>query len=540
MLLCGICAALVVAAFATDRSPDIETIPLGVPYNRAGLYKRAAEFVCFDGSKSIPYNQVNDDYCDCPDGSDEPGTSACPNGRFHCPNKGHIAMDIPSSRVDDSICDCCDGSDEYAGAVKCPNICDELGRSAREEKKRQAEIARKGYATRKLLAVEGKKLRDEKVAQCVPLKEEREKLLPTRDELLKKKDEAMEIESKLKDKHREEWDAQKREKKKEKATAMFSEIDVNKDGKITLDELVKVTYLDTDHDGTVSEDEAKIFLSVDEVDAENFLNNMYDRLKTEKVAYEDYKRDLEREEAEKKEREEAEKKEQEEAEKAEFEEAEKATHEELEETGDHPHPLDDEDKADTVPHPVPITTQPPPPPLHDDDEFSMPPYDEETKKAINEADEARKAYDEYDVKIINLDKDIREAESFIEQDFGPDHAWATLKGKCFDLTDKQYTYTYCPFDRTIQKDKNGYGETGLGNWKDWTGDASNKYTKQRYENGQQCWNGPQRSTDVEIQCGEESELIEATEPAKCEYRFVFRTPAACNDPDQEEPIHAEL
>lgn len=58
-----------------------------------------------------------------------------------------------------SATDCCDGSDEYSGAVQCSNICDELGQSAREERKRQAEIARKGFVARKALAAEGQKLR---------------------------------------------------------------------------------------------------------------------------------------------------------------------------------------------------------------------------------------------------------------------------------------------------------------------------------------------------------------------------------------------
>jgi hypothetical protein len=35
-----------------------------------------AQFTC-DGTKLLDHGQVNDDYCDCDDGSDETRTSAC-------------------------------------------------------------------------------------------------------------------------------------------------------------------------------------------------------------------------------------------------------------------------------------------------------------------------------------------------------------------------------------------------------------------------------------------------------------------------------
>ena len=52
--------------------------PLGVSPELAARYvptkKGSAEtWQCLDGSKTIDWSSVNDDYCDCADGSDEPG-----------------------------------------------------------------------------------------------------------------------------------------------------------------------------------------------------------------------------------------------------------------------------------------------------------------------------------------------------------------------------------------------------------------------------------------------------------------------------------
>lgn len=69
-------------------------------------------FQCNDAAHTaISCSRVNDDYCDCLNGRDEPGTSACSahGVRFACADG---AQSVPTSFVDDGFVDCPDGSDE--------------------------------------------------------------------------------------------------------------------------------------------------------------------------------------------------------------------------------------------------------------------------------------------------------------------------------------------------------------------------------------------------------------------------------------------
>ncbi|XP_022236283.1 uncharacterized protein LOC111083864, partial [Limulus polyphemus] len=47
--------------------------PRGVSLSKKIFYDPRKEFTCLDGSGTVPFSFVNDDYCDCEDGSDEPG-----------------------------------------------------------------------------------------------------------------------------------------------------------------------------------------------------------------------------------------------------------------------------------------------------------------------------------------------------------------------------------------------------------------------------------------------------------------------------------
>ena len=104
----------------------------GVPTHHRGVQSsRPAELHACD-KQLILLSSVNDDYCDCTDGSDEPRTGACPDTLFVCilPRQSRQAT-VPASRVNDGVCDCCDGSDEWRSPAPCANRCSARGAPGR-------------------------------------------------------------------------------------------------------------------------------------------------------------------------------------------------------------------------------------------------------------------------------------------------------------------------------------------------------------------------------------------------------------------------
>lgn len=169
--------ALVSCAAAVAEAGAIR----GLPRSLENLYS-ASTFSCLDGSKTgLPLSVINDDYCDCPDGSDEPGTSACANGRFFCANKSSKSKYIAASLVNDGVCDCCDGSDEWASG-KCQNTCEADGAEWRRTRAEAIRKAEAGAAARQLYAEEGQKAAAERKASLESLEAALEKAKIAKDE----------------------------------------------------------------------------------------------------------------------------------------------------------------------------------------------------------------------------------------------------------------------------------------------------------------------------------------------------------------------
>eukprot|EP01111_Echinosteliopsis_oligospora_P003881 TRINITY_DN1608_c0_g1_i1.p1 TRINITY_DN1608_c0_g1~~TRINITY_DN1608_c0_g1_i1.p1 ORF type:complete len:479 (-),score=155.53 TRINITY_DN1608_c0_g1_i1:23-1459(-) len=156
---------------STDGSTN--TMIRGVPKAGQMYLMLQDEFKCRSTTQIIPISRINDDYCDCSDGSDEPGTSACRQSTFYCPNEGYKGQYVFSSVVNDGICDCCDGSDEWAKPGTCPNTCAVLGAELKKHREEE-ELNTK-------LGMEEKNKYIEQAAKSIA--EKRDELTANRDEV---------------------------------------------------------------------------------------------------------------------------------------------------------------------------------------------------------------------------------------------------------------------------------------------------------------------------------------------------------------------
>uniref|UniRef100_A0A3B4U897 Glucosidase 2 subunit beta n=1 Tax=Seriola dumerili TaxID=41447 RepID=A0A3B4U897_SERDU len=247
----------------------------GISSSYKRFYRERKSFLCIDGSKIIPFEQVNDDYCDCEDGSDEPGTSACPRGRFYCTNLGFRPHYIPSSRVNDGICDCCDASDEYNSHAHCQNTCWNLGQRERAYVEGQMRTLDEGLRVKQQLIEEGVLLWREKQAQLRELQQVAEDLQIKLEEHRRKKHEA----DRLKEQTLKALEAGDSGKCHSALNLVFQLLDSNKDGSITVDELQAKVALIHDEERVLSEDEAVALLGGGhQIDLTKFQHTLWDTL----------------------------------------------------------------------------------------------------------------------------------------------------------------------------------------------------------------------------------------------------------------------
>lgn len=436
-----------------DNRFNHELAVSGIDPQKAQLYvSKNDKFTCFDGKKVLKYSQLNDDFCDCADGSDEPGTSACTNGRFYCINNGFKPIIIPSARVNDGICDCCDASDEYFSSAKCINNCIELGSADRIREKHQAELLKSGNQIRLEMAQKGKKQKEDQKIRMSELEKSRQQAEQLKEEKAKLKDEAEQLENAALEVYKQADEEDKKLKEemeaqhnRQEAEETFRKFDSNGNDKIEIIELQTRIVFDKDRNGIVDLEEARFFLDEnDELDLESFITVAWPKIKPflmlDSGLFKPPKRegepveDIDEEAAEP---------------------TDDTAHEEaeLQNEDDELHHDDDTEYDEEAGEGEAQQEH------SEQDLESQPKYDEETQKLIYSANEARNQHSVADREFREIDRELSDIRGMLEKDFGPDEEFAPLNGECFSYEDREYVYKLCPFDKAVQQPRNGGSET---------------------------------------------------------------------------------
>ncbi|KAI3321387.1 glucosidase II beta subunit-like protein [Xylariaceae sp. AK1471] len=554
-------ALVLLGIIAQNGIATASSLPRGVGPEFAKFYEIKDTFTCLaHPSIIIKASQVNDNTCDCPDGSDEPGTAACAlldrlspvqplpaslSGStnttnalpgFWCANEGHIGAYVPFMYVNDGVCDydlCCDGTEEYGkvGGVKCENKCVEIGKEWRRIEKERKENLERANKKRRTMVKESKELRRQVEAKVSKLEVEIEGL----------------------------------EQKQAELKTRLEEVERSERGKVVKNEgtgklgvlagLAKARVNELREALTnVVDERQQLRNKVAELEGilstfkEEYNPNFNDEgVKKAVRAWEDYAAKTTEEIKE------------------ELNEPElvEIMKEDSESSGVNWNEFEDEDVTDT------------------DILYSLEAYlpgslrdflhgkindlriwliengmladtvskegESRLVKAAREAHEA--ASRDVQSKRTSLDQEKRN----LEKDYGANDIFRSLDGKCISVEAGEYEYELCWMAQTTQKSKKGGSRTTMGNFDkisfresdeeerhDGKGLGRGKRMVLEYTNGQHCWNGPNRRTDVWLACAETEELWRVSEQEKCVYKMEVGTPAACEAPVEPGHVKDEL
>ncbi|KAI9151320.1 putative glucosidase II beta subunit-like protein [Paramyrothecium foliicola] len=489
--------------------------------------------------------QVNDNTCNCPDGSDEPGTAACayldalsppqPNGGsktgftnannalpgFWCANKGHIGSYVPFMLLNDGHCDydlCCDGSEEYdhVGGIDCENRCAEMNKEYHRIESARKTAIEKSTRRYKSMAEEAKELRRRIEAKANALEIDYTKLQTRKNEL----------EQKLREMERlEKGKTVEVSKPNGKLSNMLAM------AKTRVAELHETFEAAVAHRQEL-ENRVKGLESILSRFKDDYNPNFNDEgVKRAVRDWEDYIAKLASESSSS-------------SLDANIQKALAVN------TGVSGINWEDFEESEALPDSNTYHSGSTREFIHQKIDSALAwmtrwgflADDTKPRGESQPLKAAREAVSSIDSDLAEKKRQVDSEHEELRKDYGTDDVFRVLNKGCVSAEFGEYEYELCWMDKTTQKPKKGGGATNMGRFaridrevadedERTDGKGLGKGTRMvlRYEHGQACWNGPQRRTDVWLACSETDELWRVLEWDKCVYRMEVGTPAACGE-----------
>ncbi|KAF2863764.1 protein kinase-like protein C substrate [Piedraia hortae CBS 480.64] len=550
----AVLGVVVAAVSAKDEGPKLR----GVSPEFSKFYQDTDGFTCISNpSLRIPASRINDDFCDCPDGSDEPGTAACAHllpwtphtpadatkvnttlalPGFYCENKGHIPAHVPFTSVNDGVCDydvCCDGSEEWqgVGGVRCENRCEQIGREWRKQDELRRQSLDRAQARRKQLIEDAGRLR----------KEVEDRIRTIETEISAGEVKVKDLEAEL---------ASVEKKERARASGKRSRVTVLAGLAKQRTEELRNALLSVVQERDAAQSRLRELESLLTTFKEEYNPNFNDEgVKRAVRAWEDYAaRDKGSEFASS---------------------IDQVTRPDKENGLDWAeYEQDDEPEAGSVRHYALLSHVPIVGAFLDESLYSLrlwaisnglvaSPSTSTSTSGTDESPLVREAKN----RLNSAQQDLNTQKSSLETHrndlsaghYGENDIFRALKGTCVSTDSGEYTYELCFMEHTTQKPKKGGGHVNMGNYvrletvtvdedlpADGKGLGSGERIAMKFENGQHCWNGPSRSTTAILACAEQNELWKVREEEKCVYRLEVGTPAACEEPVSQDAVKDEL